>query len=116
MTLETFIATGWAMMRPVYRMDQRMFTPPSTTTIPPPLEEGLTPSSPVFDEEVTTRWMCACCMVVLAVLNVSSLTIREEKQDNPRTNSNSDMLVYLFTITPYICFLSLHLQRQVKGI
>ncbi|KAG0699156.1 Glucosidase 2 subunit beta [Chionoecetes opilio] len=52
LTLDTFISTGWPLMRPVYRMDQRMFTPPSTTTAaPPPMEEELTPPPPVFDEE-----------------------------------------------------------------
>ncbi|XP_045132531.1 glucosidase 2 subunit beta-like isoform X1 [Portunus trituberculatus] len=50
MSLETFISTGWAMMRPVYLMDKRMFTPPSTTP-PPQAEEELTPPPPVFDEE-----------------------------------------------------------------
>ena len=53
MSLETFLATGWAMMRPVYKMDKRMFTPPSTTIAPPPLQEELTPPPPMFDEEVT---------------------------------------------------------------
>lgn len=50
MSLETFISTGWPMMRPVYLMDKRMFTPPSTTASPQP-EEELTPPPPVFDEE-----------------------------------------------------------------
>lgn len=48
MTLETFIATGWPMMRPVYKADQRMFVPPPTTTAPPSQEEEV---PPVFDEE-----------------------------------------------------------------
>lgn len=51
MTLENFLSTGWPMMRPVYRMDRRMFTPPSTTTEAPSLEEELSPPPPVFDEE-----------------------------------------------------------------
>lgn len=51
MSLETFITSGWLMMRPVYLMDKRMFTPPTTT--PAPLEEGLTPPPPVFDDEDT---------------------------------------------------------------
>lgn len=58
MTLEKFLATGWAMMRPVYRMDRRMFTPPSTTTEVPPGDEEITPPPPVFDEEVTIRGGC----------------------------------------------------------
>ncbi|XP_071532552.1 glucosidase 2 subunit beta isoform X2 [Panulirus ornatus] len=52
MSLETFITSGWLMMRPVYLMDKRMFTPPTTT--PAPLEEGLTPPPPVFDDEDDT--------------------------------------------------------------
>lgn len=58
MTLEKFLSTGWPMMRPVYRMDRRMFTPPSTTTEAPSLEEELTPPPPVFDEEVTIGHGC----------------------------------------------------------
>lgn len=57
MTLETFLATGWAMMRPVYRMDRRMFTPPSTT-VAPPVEEELAAPPPVFDEEVSIGDEC----------------------------------------------------------
>lgn len=56
MSLETFITSGWQMMRPVYLMDKRMFTPPTTT--PAPVEEGLTPPPPVFDDEVILQ--CAC--------------------------------------------------------
>ncbi|XP_037777317.1 glucosidase 2 subunit beta-like isoform X2 [Penaeus monodon] len=39
MDLETFLVSGWPMMRPTYKMDQRMFVPP-TTEAP---AEALTP-------------------------------------------------------------------------
>ncbi|KAK8751102.1 hypothetical protein OTU49_013023 [Cherax quadricarinatus] len=49
MSKDDFFNSGWLMMRPVYNMDKRMFTPPSSTPTPP--EESLTPPPPVFDED-----------------------------------------------------------------
>jgi len=49
MDLDTFITSGWAMMRPTYMMDKGMFTPP--TTFAPPTIEDLTAPPPLEDPE-----------------------------------------------------------------
>ncbi|KAK3894252.1 hypothetical protein Pcinc_001971 [Petrolisthes cinctipes] len=51
MSLETFLTSGWAMMRPVYLLDKRMFTPPSSTPTPEIPEELAPPPPPMYDEE-----------------------------------------------------------------
>ncbi|CAL4106403.1 unnamed protein product [Meganyctiphanes norvegica] len=51
MDLDTFITSGWAMMRPTYMMDKGMFTPP--TTFAPPTPEDLTAPPPLEDPEVS---------------------------------------------------------------
>ncbi|XP_064079784.1 glucosidase 2 subunit beta-like isoform X1 [Macrobrachium nipponense] len=47
MDLDTFISTGWQMMRPVYKYDRRMFIPP-TQAIP---SEGLEPPPMQLEED-----------------------------------------------------------------
>ncbi|XP_045592819.1 glucosidase 2 subunit beta isoform X2 [Procambarus clarkii] len=49
MSKDTFLNSGWLMMRPIYTMDKGMFTPPSSTPSPP--EKTLAPPPPVFDED-----------------------------------------------------------------
>lgn len=50
MDLDTFLTSGWQMMRPTYKMDQRMFIPPTTEA---PIE-GLAPP-PVPETEAKVR-------------------------------------------------------------
>ena len=45
MDKEKFLKTGWQLMRPVYQMDKRMFTPPSqdpdAELAPPPSDDDI---------------------------------------------------------------------------
>ena len=48
MDLDTFIATGWLLMRPTYQHDRKMFIPPTQT----PPEEGLEPPPVEYTDQV----------------------------------------------------------------
>ncbi|XP_063607368.1 glucosidase 2 subunit beta-like isoform X1 [Penaeus indicus] len=51
MDLETFLVSGWPMMRPTYKMDQRMFVPPTTEAPAEALTPPPVPGSEGKDEQ-----------------------------------------------------------------